>query len=80
MGEALARGQTVEQAVAGVGQRVEAIELIARIATWARGRSARFPVFEALFEALGGAGAGEGTPASRVSTALVRELMSDRAS
>jgi glycerol-3-phosphate dehydrogenase (NAD(P)+) len=91
VGEALARGETAAQAVAGVGQRVEAIELIARIAAWAASRgSARFPVFEALCEALGGAtgvrqpGEGgqatDGSPVSRVSVALVRELMSDRPS
>jgi glycerol-3-phosphate dehydrogenase (NAD(P)+) len=81
VGEALAKGQTVGEAVAAVGQRVEAIELIARVATWGTGKGARVPVFEALFEAVGGAGDSRpgGSPASRVSAALVRELMSDRA-
>jgi glycerol-3-phosphate dehydrogenase (NAD(P)+) len=82
VGEALARGESVTQAVAGVGQRVEAIELIARIAAWGASKGARFPVFDALREAVAAAGTvpAEGTPAWRVSAALVRELMSDRAS
>jgi glycerol-3-phosphate dehydrogenase (NAD(P)+) len=83
VGEALARGESVTQAVASVGQRVEAIDLIARIAAWGASKGARFPVFEALCEAVGGTGAPAvvgSTPASRVSAALVRELMSDRAS
>jgi glycerol-3-phosphate dehydrogenase (NAD(P)+) len=77
VGEALARGESVEQAVAGVGQRVEAIDLIARIAAWGASKGTRFPVFEALREAVGGNGA---APAARVPADLVRELMSDRAS
>ena len=84
VGEALARGESVTQAVAGVGQRVEAVDLIARIAAWGASKGARFPVFDALCEAVGVAsqplGSSPGTtPASRVSAALVRELMSDRA-
>jgi glycerol-3-phosphate dehydrogenase (NAD(P)+) len=82
VGEALARGQTLNEAVAAVGQRVEAVDLIGRIAAWGASKGARFPVFDALREAVGGsvtrAGA-EANPASRVSAALVRELMSDRA-
>ncbi len=82
VGEAIARGESVKQAVAGVGQRVEAIDLIGRIASWGSSKGARFPVFEALCEAIAGAGTAPvaGTPAWRVSAALVRELMSDRAS
>ena len=80
VGEALAKGQSVDEAVAAVGQRVEAIELIARVANWGASKRARLPVFDALFEAVGaGKAPAEGTPASRVSAALVRELMSDRA-
>jgi glycerol-3-phosphate dehydrogenase (NAD(P)+) len=84
VGEALARGESVAQAVSSVGQRVEAIDLIGRIAAWAEAKG-RFPVFEALREAVGAPGSGAAgvsalAPAQRVPAALVRELMSDRAS
>jgi glycerol-3-phosphate dehydrogenase (NAD(P)+) len=89
VGEALASGKTIEEAVAAVGQRVEAIDLTARIAAWAAARGARSPVFEAILEVLGGAARagsgsarppGEGSPAPRISAALLRELMADRSS
>lgn len=75
VGAALARGESVTQAVAAVGQRVEAVDLIARIAVWGASKG-RFPVFEALREAISAGGLQPGG-AGRVSAALVRELMSD---
>jgi glycerol-3-phosphate dehydrogenase (NAD(P)+) len=87
VGEALARGKTVDEAVASVGQRVEAVDLTARIVAWAAARGVRSSVFDAILQALRGAPAVSargseppaGDPATRISGALVRELMSDRA-
>jgi glycerol-3-phosphate dehydrogenase (NAD(P)+) len=48
VGEALARGQALEGAVAAAGQRVEAVDLIGRVADWADARGLRAPIFHAL--------------------------------
>jgi glycerol-3-phosphate dehydrogenase (NAD(P)+) len=66
LGEALAGGKTLEQALAQVSQRVEAVELTGRVAAWAEVRGIRAPVFGAL---------ARGILRGRASDALVRELM-----
>jgi glycerol-3-phosphate dehydrogenase (NAD(P)+) len=66
VGEAIARGKTVEQAVAAAKQRVEAVELAGRVAAWAERRGVRAPIFAAL---------ANGVLAGRASDALVHELM-----
>jgi glycerol-3-phosphate dehydrogenase (NAD(P)+) len=66
VGEALAAGKTLEQALSQVNQRVEAVELTARIVTWAEAAGIRVPVFEAL---------ARGILRGRATDALVRELM-----
>jgi glycerol-3-phosphate dehydrogenase (NAD(P)+) len=65
VGEALARGKTLERALADAGQRVEAVELTARVVDWAAARDVKAPIFAAL---AGGILSGDGD-------ALVRELM-----
>jgi glycerol-3-phosphate dehydrogenase (NAD(P)+) len=65
VGEALAQGKTLDRAVADVGQRVEAVELTARVVAWATARRVRAPIFAAL---AGGILSGNGDT-------LVRELM-----
>jgi glycerol-3-phosphate dehydrogenase (NAD(P)+) len=70
IGEALARGETLDQAVAhavtGTKQRVEAVELTGRLVAWAEARGVRAPVFRTLAR-----GVLSGGPRD----ALVRELM-----
>jgi len=66
VGEALAGGKTLEQALSQVNQRVEAVELTARIVTWAEAAGIRAPVFGAL---------ARGILKGRASDALVHELM-----
>jgi glycerol-3-phosphate dehydrogenase (NAD(P)+) len=65
VGEALANGKTLEKAVAEAGQRVEAVELAARVVDWAAARDVKTPIFTALAR---GVLSGQGD-------ALVRELM-----
>jgi glycerol-3-phosphate dehydrogenase (NAD(P)+) len=48
VGEALATGRSLEQALAQVNQRVDAVELTGRIAAWAHGVGLRAPIFSAL--------------------------------
>jgi glycerol-3-phosphate dehydrogenase (NAD(P)+) len=67
LGEALARGKTLDRAVSDVGQRVEAVELTARVVDWATARGVKAPIFAAL---AGGILSGNGD-------ALVRELMTE---
>jgi glycerol-3-phosphate dehydrogenase (NAD(P)+) len=66
VGEALATGKTLEQALSQVNQRVEAVELTARIATWADGVGVRAPIFAAL---------SRGMMRGMSTETLVRELM-----
>jgi glycerol-3-phosphate dehydrogenase (NAD(P)+) len=65
VGEALANGKTLDQALAQAGQRVEAVELTARVVDWAAAREVKTPIFAALAR---GVLSGQGD-------ALVRELM-----
>jgi glycerol-3-phosphate dehydrogenase (NAD(P)+) len=48
VGEALARGESIEAAVASAGQRVEAVELIGQVAAWATANDVHAPIFRAL--------------------------------
>jgi glycerol-3-phosphate dehydrogenase (NAD(P)+) len=66
LGEALARGQSLQQAVAEQKQRVEAVELTGRLLAWAEARGVRAPVFHTLARGVLSGGPRE---------ALVRELM-----
>jgi glycerol-3-phosphate dehydrogenase (NAD(P)+) len=72
VGEALARGRTLSQAVADAGQRVEAIELTERVVDWASARGVAAPVFTALARGV--------LSEKRASDALVRELMAGTSS
>ena len=66
LGEALAAGKPLAQALAEAGQRVEAVDLAGRIATWAESIGVRAPIFAAL---------SRGVLAGRSTDALVQELM-----
>jgi glycerol-3-phosphate dehydrogenase (NAD(P)+) len=66
IGEALARGESLGQAVAEQKQRVEAVELTGRLVAWAEARGVRAPVFRTLAR-----GVLSGGPRDE----LVRELM-----
>jgi glycerol-3-phosphate dehydrogenase (NAD(P)+) len=67
VGEALAKGKSLEQALADAKQRVEAIELTARVVAWAEARGVSAPLFGTLARSV---------LSGRPSEALVRELMS----
>jgi glycerol-3-phosphate dehydrogenase (NAD(P)+) len=66
VGEALARGKTVAQAVAEAKQRVEAVDLAGRIAAWAERAGVRAPIMTTL---------ANGILSGRTPDALVQELM-----
>ena len=67
VGEALARGKPIEQALADAKQRVEAVELTGRVVAWADARGVSAPLFRTLARSV---------LSGRTSDALVRELMS----
>jgi glycerol-3-phosphate dehydrogenase (NAD(P)+) len=48
VGAALAGGKTLDQALAEAGQRVEAVEVAARVVAWAEARRVHAPIFGAL--------------------------------
>jgi glycerol-3-phosphate dehydrogenase (NAD(P)+) len=48
LGVLLARGRTIDEAVARVSQRVEGADLIPRLSTWAKKRGLRVPIFDAM--------------------------------
>ncbi|HEY5145335.1 MAG TPA: NAD(P)-binding domain-containing protein [Polyangiaceae bacterium] len=66
VGEALAQGKSLEQALAETEQRVEAVELTGRLVAWAEARDVKAPVFGTLARSV---------LTGRTSDALVRELM-----
>jgi glycerol-3-phosphate dehydrogenase (NAD(P)+) len=66
VGEALAQGKSLEQALAEAKQRVEAVELTAQLVAWAEARDVRAPVFATLARSV---------LTGRTPDALVRELM-----
>jgi glycerol-3-phosphate dehydrogenase (NAD(P)+) len=66
VGEALAAGKTVEQAISQVSQRVEAVELTSRVVAWAEAEGVRAPIFASL---------ARGILAGRPPADLVHDLM-----
>ena len=48
LGAALAKGKTLEEAKSGITLRIEALELIPRVAEWALVRKVKAPIFQAL--------------------------------
>jgi glycerol-3-phosphate dehydrogenase (NAD(P)+) len=48
LGRALANGAKLEVALAASGQRIEAVELVPRVAAWAEANGVRAPIFHAL--------------------------------
>jgi glycerol-3-phosphate dehydrogenase (NAD(P)+) len=66
LGEALAAGKTLAEALAQGSQRVEAVELTGRVVAWAEASGIRAPVFGAL---------ARGILRGRATDALVHELM-----
>jgi glycerol-3-phosphate dehydrogenase (NAD(P)+) len=66
LGEALARGKSLADALVDAGQRVEAVELAGVILAWAESRGLPAPIFTAL---------ARGIHVGRPSLALVEELM-----
>jgi glycerol-3-phosphate dehydrogenase (NAD(P)+) len=66
LGEALAKGKSLEEAVRDSRQRVEAVELIPRVTAWAERQGVRTPIFRALTE---------GVLAQRSPELIVRQLM-----
>jgi glycerol-3-phosphate dehydrogenase (NAD(P)+) len=68
LGRALARGATLESAIKDTGMRIEAVELVPRVVTWAKARNVEVPIFDALSRAIfGKAKIGE----------IIRELMTN---
>lgn len=66
LGEALAKGKSLPQALAEAKQRVEAVELAARVVAWADERGVPAPIFGAL---------AHGILAGRATGTMVHELM-----
>jgi glycerol-3-phosphate dehydrogenase (NAD(P)+) len=66
LGEAVARGVSVEQALQSVGQRIEAIELAPRVAAFAARQRVAAPIFTSV---------AHGIFARRPAEEIVRELM-----
>jgi glycerol-3-phosphate dehydrogenase (NAD(P)+) len=60
LGEALAAGKTLEQALAGAGQRVEAVELTGRIVAWAARSGVEAPMLASLARRILGGGSPQG--------------------
>lgn len=66
LGEALAKGKSLPQALGEAKQRVEAVELAARVVAWADERGVPAPIFGAL---------AQGILAGRATGTMVHELM-----
>jgi glycerol-3-phosphate dehydrogenase (NAD(P)+) len=66
LGEALAAGKTLEQALREAGQRVEAVDLAGRVVTWAERNGVDAPIFSVLSKGILAGGSRE---------ALVAEFM-----
>jgi glycerol-3-phosphate dehydrogenase (NAD(P)+) len=69
LGEALARGKALDQALAEAGQRVEAVELAEVLTAWSEARSLSAPIFAAL---------ARGILAGKAGARLMEELMTAR--
>jgi glycerol-3-phosphate dehydrogenase (NAD(P)+) len=70
VGAALARGRTLEKALAEAGQRVEAVDFAARVVAWSGGLGVHAPIFGAL---------AHGILAGQGSRELVEDLMTGSA-
>ena len=68
VGEALARGKSLEQSLEDAQQRVEAVELTGRLVAWAEARGVLAPVFGTLARSV---------LSGHTPDAIVRELMSE---
>jgi glycerol-3-phosphate dehydrogenase (NAD(P)+) len=68
VGEALAKGKSLEQALADARQRVEAVELTGRLVMWAEARGVHVPVFGTLARSV---------LSGHAPDALIRELMNE---
>jgi glycerol-3-phosphate dehydrogenase (NAD(P)+) len=66
LGEAIARGKALAEALREAGQRVEAVELAGVVASWAESRGLAAPIFAAL---------ARGILTGKASISLVNELM-----
>jgi glycerol-3-phosphate dehydrogenase (NAD(P)+) len=66
LGQALAEGRTLEEALAASKQRVEAVDLVPRVVGWAERAGVRCPIFTALTR---------GVLAAQPPASIVRELM-----
>ena len=66
IGRALARGASLERAIVEAKLRVEAVDLVPRIARWAEERGVRAPIFQAI---------ARGVLTGHSPEALLRELM-----
>lgn len=66
LGEALAKGRPLKEALAGARQRVEAVDLVPRVVDWAERAGVRCPIFTALTR---------GVLAGRPPEQMVHELM-----
>jgi glycerol-3-phosphate dehydrogenase (NAD(P)+) len=69
LGEALARGKTLEQALGEAGQRVEAVELAEVLTAWSESRGLSAPIFAALARSI---------LAGKAGARLMEELMTAR--
>src|SRR5262249_12990809 len=67
LGQALARGRSLEDALRDSKQRVEAVELVPRVTAWAEQSGVRAPIFRALTEGV--------LSSARSPEVIVRELM-----
>jgi glycerol-3-phosphate dehydrogenase (NAD(P)+) len=66
LGRALAKGQTLKDALGAIGQRIEAVDLIPRVARWADARGVRAPIFHML---------ADGVLASKPTPDILHEMM-----
>jgi glycerol-3-phosphate dehydrogenase (NAD(P)+) len=66
LGRALAQGRPLAAALAEAGERIEALDLAPRVATWAERNGVRAPIFAAL---------AKGVLSSRPTTDILRDLM-----
>ena len=66
LGRALAKGTTLDAALAVAGQRIEAVELVPRVVAWAEAKGVRVPIFRTLVQ---------GVLSAKPTNDIVHELM-----
>jgi glycerol-3-phosphate dehydrogenase (NAD(P)+) len=66
LGLALAKGTTLETALAGAGQRIEAVDLVPRVIAWAHKTGVRAPIFRML---------ADGVLSSKPTREILHEMM-----